>query len=191
MPADRTDAVSTGRATRLGFSMSGEADWAIAITPVVAVLWLASIVGLMIEQQVAALPPRSPTRAEVIASTPAAQAHWRRTYALLQRRLDAWQPRPPEQAAVWSTRTGQICGLVDQWHTGLDYMTRFYTVGDRVLFKDDDLRLYMREWSRCVVDPWVVLHPAAWTRASAKAVPAGTSGPRFASSLDGGEPVQD
>ena len=161
MPTVRhTPASVRGVAKRRSWTF-GEADWVIAVTPTIAILWLASIVGLMTQEQLATLPPRPPTKAEVAASTPAARAHWARTYARLQRRLDAWQPRPPELGAVWSTRTGQICGLVDQWHTGLDYMTRFYTLGDRILFKDDDLRLYMREWSRCVVDPWVVLHPGS------------------------------
>ena len=159
MPAIRHGSAPKVRVVGRRFRTSGKADWGIAVTPVVAILWLASILGLMIQQQLAAVPPRPPTRAEVAASTPAARAHWRRTYTLLQRRLMVWQPRPPELAAVWSTRKGQICGLVDQWHTGVDYMTRFYTMGDNVFFKDDDLRLYVREWSRCVDDPWVVLHP--------------------------------
>ncbi len=62
---------------------------------------------------------------------------------------------------MWSTRTGEICGLVDQWHTGVDYVTRFYTVGDRVRLRDANLRLYVRSWSRCMMDPYVVLHPGS------------------------------
>ena len=158
MPAIRNSAASLLNAVLESLRRLAETDWAIAVTPLMAILWMVSILGLIIQQQLSALPPRPPTMAERVASTPSARAHWRRTYDALQQRLMAWQPRPPELGAVWSTRTGQICGLVDEWHTGVDHMTRFYTVEDRVFFKDDDLLLYMRQWSRCIDDPWVVLH---------------------------------
>ena len=161
MPAIRNNAASLLDGVLKSPRRPAETDWAMAVTPVVAILWMVLILGLIIQQKVNALPPRPPTPTERAASTPTARAHWRRTYGALQRGLMAWQPRPPELGAVWSTRTGQICGLVDQWHTGVDYMTRFYTVGDRVFFKDDDLRGYMHQWSRCIDDPWVVLHPGS------------------------------
>ena len=130
----------------------------IFLTPLLAVLWLAIVFALVVQDQLALEPPRRPTRAEVAAATPGARAHWRGVYNLLQQRLEPWQPRPPELGAVWSTRTGQICGLIDKWWTGVDHKTRFYTVGDRLFLRDDDLPLYVRNWSACMMDPWVVLH---------------------------------
>jgi hypothetical protein len=130
----------------------------IFLTPLLAMLWLANVLLLVVQDQLALEPPRPPTHAEVVAATPGARAHWRRVYSLLQQRLEPWQPRPPELGAVWSTRTGQICGLIDKWWTGVDHMTRFYTVGDRLFLRDDDLRLYVRNWSACMMDPWIVLH---------------------------------
>ena len=133
-------------------------EWGIFLTPILAILWLMTVLLLVVQDQLTLVPPRPPTRTEVTAATPGARAHWRRVYTLLQQRLEPWQPRPPELGAVWSTRAGQICGLIDKWWTGVDHMTRFYTVGDRVFLRDDNLRLYVRNWSGCMMDPWVVLH---------------------------------
>ena len=136
-------------------------EWGMAATPVVALSWLAAVLVLVVKDQPALIPPRPPPPVPAAAATPAARAHWKRFYLQLQERLEPWQLRPPELGAVWSTRTGAICGLVDQWRTSLDYMTRFYTVGDRVRLRDDDLGLYVRSWSRCMMDPYVVLHPGS------------------------------
>ena len=62
--------------------------------------------------------------------------------------------------AVWATRTGQVCGLADNWHTGVDVMMQFYIVDGQVLFRGDEDHesLYVWEWSRYVMDPYVVIH---------------------------------
>jgi hypothetical protein len=137
---------------------AGGRDWRVAVVPAAALAWLAMILILAVRDQLALMPPRPPTPAEAAQARPAAEAHWRLVYLEIQESQEPWQPRRPELGAVWSTRTGDICGLVDRWRTGLDYMTRFYTLGDQLHFRDDDLRLYVRSWSKCMMDPWVVLH---------------------------------
>ncbi len=49
-------------------------------------------------------------------------------------------------------------GLADEWHTGVDVMTQFYTLNERLLFREDDERTYVKQWSRCLDDPYIVLH---------------------------------
>ena len=130
----------------------------VLLTPVLATGWLALILALLVFDQLRQLPPRPPTPAQLRAARPVIAAIWRGVYPHLLGRLEAGQPRPPELGAVWATRTGQICGLVDAWHTGVDVMTQFYTWQGRVLFRNDDERLYVRQWSRCIDDPYVVIH---------------------------------
>ena len=152
-------AAATGRPGRLrSYVASMSTEWTIILTPLVAILWLGCILGLVIYDQISDLPPRPPSPAEVARASPVARTTWRVVYGRLQQRLPQWQPHPPELGAVWSTRNGQICGLVDEWHTGVDDMTPFYTIGQQPFFKEENLRLYVQQWSKCIMDPWVVLH---------------------------------
>ena len=136
----------------------GESDLAIMVTPAVAILWLVSIVVLLVADQIRQSPPPPPTPAQIAAARPRMQAIWRRVYPRLVSRLPAEQPKPPELGAVWATRGGQVCGLVDEWHTGVDVMTQFYTIAERPMFREEDERSYVDQWSRCMDDPYVVLH---------------------------------
>jgi len=124
--------------------------------------WGAVIWGLAIHDVIAQLPPRPPTPAEVAASRPRAEAKWRIVRAMLVSRLD--QRVPLEFGAVWSTRTGVICGLVNGWGSfgGLTGMTRFIAVGDTPAFiedapNDQSANRFNTRWFTCRFDPWVVL----------------------------------
>ncbi len=130
---------------------------------VVGLAWGALIWGLAICDVIAQLPPRPPTAAEVGAGRPQAQAKWRIVRAMLVGRLD--QRNPLEFGAVWSTRTGVICGLVNGWGSfgGLTGMTRFIAVNDTPTFVDDALndqaaQRFDSRWVICRRDPWIVLH---------------------------------
>jgi hypothetical protein len=124
--------------------------------------WGALIWGLAIGDVIAQLPPRPPTPAEIAAGLPRAQAKWRIVQAMLISRLD--QRAPLEFGAVWSTRTGVICGLVNGWGSfgGLTGMTRFIAVGDTPAFVEDApnaeaAKRFNTQWGACRVDPWIVL----------------------------------
>jgi hypothetical protein len=93
---------------------------------------------------------------------PLAQTEWRIVRANLEARLK--QRNPLELGAVWSTRTGQICGLVNGRGSfgGLASMTRFYTVDQQPVFhRDVEHVLFQRQWFECVRDQYVVLHPGS------------------------------
>jgi hypothetical protein len=125
--------------------------------------WGAVIWALAIGDVIAQRPPRPPTPAEVAAGRPRAEAKWRVVRAMLVGRLD--QPNPLEFGAVWSTRTGVFCGLVNGWGSfgGLTGMTRFIAVNDAPTFVDDApndqaAQRFDMQWLRCRSDPWIVLH---------------------------------
>jgi hypothetical protein len=125
--------------------------------------WGAVIWGLAIHDVIAQLPPRPPTPAEVATYRPRAEAKWRIVRAMLISRLD--QRVPLEFGAVWSTRTGVICALVNGWGSfgGLTGMTRFIAVGDTPAFIEDapndrSANRFNTRWVTCRFDPWVVLH---------------------------------
>jgi hypothetical protein len=124
--------------------------------------WGAVIWGLAISDVIAQLPPRPPSRAEVVAGRPRAEAKWRVVRAMLVSRLD--QRAPLEFGAVWSTRTGVICGLVNGWGSfgGLTGMTRFIAVDDMPAFVEDAptdqiAQRFKTQWATCRFDPWIVL----------------------------------
>jgi hypothetical protein len=135
--------------------------WIDALVAGLALCWLVGIVIEVTVDQIEVAPPRPPTPAETAAAAPAARAKWRLVYAQLVRRLPN-QPRPLELGAVWSTRDGRICGLVNRWDTGVDNMTPFYTVDLHPVFKREDERRYMRVWLKCRFDPWVPLHQGTY-----------------------------
>jgi hypothetical protein len=90
---------------------------------------------------------------------PLAQVEWRIARANLEARLN--QRNPLELGAVWSTRTGQICGLVNGRGSfgGLSSMVRFYTVAQRPVFHQDvEHVLFQKAWFECRRDQYVMLH---------------------------------
>jgi hypothetical protein len=124
--------------------------------------WGSVIWALAIGDVIAQLPPRPPTPAEVAAGRPRAEVKWRIVQAMLTSRLD--QRGPLEFGAVWSTRTGVICGLVNGWGSfgGLTGMTRFIAVADTPAFVEDApnaqaAERFNAQWSSCRYDPWIVL----------------------------------
>ncbi|PIB90887.1 hypothetical protein [Caulobacter sp. FWC2] len=104
-----------------------------------------------------ALPP--PSGPELARARPAAEAEWRIVRANLDARLK--QTLPLELGAVWSTRTGQICGLVNGRGSfgGLSSMVRFYTVDQKPVFHQDvEHVVFQKAWFECRRDPYVALH---------------------------------
>ena len=90
---------------------------------------------------------------------PRAQTEWRIVRANLDSRLD--QTLPLELGAVWSTRTGRICGLVNGRGSfgGLSSMVRFYTVDQRPVFHQDVEHVaFQKAWFECRRDQYVALH---------------------------------
>ncbi|UAL09640.1 hypothetical protein [Caulobacter segnis] len=109
------------------------------------------------ERENALLP--SPSRVQMARYRPLAQAEWRIVRANLETRLN--QTNPLELGAVWSTRTGQICGLVNGRGSfgGLTAMARFYTVDQRPVFHQDvDHIPFQKAWFQCQRDQYVMLH---------------------------------
>ncbi len=133
----------------------------LAIAEPLLLVLFALAAAQIVWEQVKLLPPRPPTRAEVIAATPKAEADWRIVRARLARRLyrPPFDVAPMELGAVWATRSGRICGLVNDQQAGVDNMTRFYTVGLTPMLQDDDLFRFFNEWMTCLGDYWVDLHP--------------------------------
>ena len=125
--------------------------------PVVSALalgWIALSVGVIVADQIRQLPPRRPTPAERAAATPAAQAKWRIVSARLARRLTY---RPADYGAVWSARSGRICGVVTRLDSGVYFRERFYTDALTPYFPDDDDDRFVPAWLDCVGDHWVDL----------------------------------
>lgn len=125
----------------------------------------------LFERAQAFLPRPSPEQADRY--RPLARTEWRIVQANLDARLD--QTLPLELGAVWSTRTGQICGLVNGRGSfgGLTAMTRFYTVDQQPVFHQDVEHVaFQQAWFQCRRDQYVMLH-------------AGTMEPGFCSSEAG------
>jgi hypothetical protein len=105
---------------------------------------------------------RPPTDAELAAARPRARATWSMVRANLVTRLD--QTNPLDLGAVWSTRTGQICGLVNGRGSfgGLTGMVRFYSAQHTPVFHQDVEHLqFQHAWFQCRRDRWVELHAGA------------------------------
>lgn len=113
-----------------------------------------------VERENAIQPPPSP--AEAAREFPRAQAEWRIVRANLEARLD--QTNPLELGAVWLTRTGRICGIVNGRGSfgGLSSMVRFYTDARQPVFHQDvDHVAFQRQWFDCRRDQYVALHAGA------------------------------
>jgi hypothetical protein len=118
-----------------------------------------------------ALP--APSGPELAQARPAAEAEWARVQANLDTRLN--QTLPLELGAVWATRAGQVCGLVNGRGSfgGLTSMTRFYTVNRQPVFHQDVEHVaFQKAWFECRRDQYVMLH-------------AGTQEPGFCGSAAG------
>lgn len=132
---------------------------AISMVAVVGTLWAMMFTGfdfMQFERENARLPP--PSAEQVARYRPLAQAEWRIVHANLETRLN--QTSPLELGAVWATRKGQICGLVNGRGSfgGLSSMVRFYTVDQRPVFHQDvDHILFQHAWFQCRRDPYVML----------------------------------
>jgi hypothetical protein len=101
----------------------------------------------------------APTPIQRARYTPVARGEWRQVRANLETRLN--QTLPLELGAVWATRTGQICGLVNGRGSfgGLTAMTRFYTVDQRPVFHQDVEHVaFQKAWFECRRDQYVMLH---------------------------------
>ncbi len=112
------------------------------------------------EKKNAALPP--PSDQQLAAAKPAALATWNLVRANLTTRLN--QTNPLDLGAVWSTRSGQICGLVNGRGSfgGLTGMARFYTVHHTPVFHHDVEHLqFQTAWFQCQRDRFVPLHAGA------------------------------
>lgn len=122
-----------------------------------AMLIMIGVITVMaLGEQIAALPPRPPTPAERTAARPLDVQAWRRARAKLQARFP---DRPLETGEVWATRTGRLCGFVNERSTNTDDMERFYTTPDlEAHFKDEDIYTFIPAWKDCLDDRWVELH---------------------------------
>lgn len=133
------------------------------IISAVAVVGLLAAVAFMtkdlarVERENGVQPRPSP--AEAVYAVPRAQAEWRIVRANLETRLN--QTNPLELGAVWSTRTGRICGIVNGRGSfgGLSSMVRFYTDARQPVFHQDvDHVAFQRQWFDCRRDQYVALH---------------------------------
>ena len=131
------------------------ASWLNRIGLGLMAVWVAAMVGGVVQDQATLWPPPPPTPAETAAATPRAKADWAVVYARLATRL---ADPPPEVGEVWATRSGRICGFVDDRETAVDSMRRFYTVGLRPRLQQDDEAAYRRVWTGCINSRWVELH---------------------------------
>jgi hypothetical protein len=112
------------------------------------------------ERDNAALP--APTNAQLAAAKAPAHATWNLVRANLATRLH--QTNSLDLGAVWSTRRGQICGLVNGRGSfgGLTGMVRFYSVQHTPVFHQDVEHLqFQQAWFQCQRDRWVQLHAGA------------------------------
>jgi hypothetical protein len=119
------------------------------------VLWVFDLVR--IERANASLP--QPTAEQMLVEKPKARAEWGHVRANLTARLN--QTNPLDLGAVWATRTGRVCGLVNGRGSfgGLSGMVRFYSA-DRVpvFHQDIDHLAFQHAWFQCNRDRWVRLH---------------------------------
>jgi hypothetical protein len=118
-------------------------------------------VGLMVVsfvQYELRVEPKRPAHGAGLAK---ARVMGRVRWAMVEPRLVARlrQPHALELGGVWATREGRVCGLVHGWGSfgGLTGMTRFYTVGDQPVFKQDGGADFEYEWWQCQRDHYVII----------------------------------
>jgi hypothetical protein len=90
----------------------------------------------------------------------AVEENWKSVEPRLARRLKL---KRLELGAVWATRTGKICGLVNGWggFGGLVGMTRFYTDDQGFGFSVNPPADFYAHWDQCEADHWLILHPGS------------------------------
>ena len=123
----------------------GRAETAALICVVVGALALAAALSLGAMSKRRARPP--------------AQARWTRIEPQVIQRLA--QAAPPEFGAVWMTRQGLICGVVNGKFSfgGKTGMTPFYAGADNrpVFFYDLDKLAFAKTWRDCQASDWLTL----------------------------------
>lgn len=129
-------------------------QWAVRLSTGFALAWLAVASAMILADQIRQLPPRPPTPAERAAATPGAQVLWRTVSRRLAQRLPY---HPAEFGAVWASRSGRLCGVATRLNAGVYYRERFFTDGRTTYFSSDDERRFLRAWTDCVGDHWVIL----------------------------------
>lgn len=118
-------------------------------------------VGLMVfhvvRYEMRVEPKRPASGKRLVAARTMARIRWATVKPRLVARLA--QPHALELGRVWARRDGRVCGLVNGWGSfgGLTGMTRFYTVGDRPVFKQDHDTDFEYEWWQCRRDRYVII----------------------------------
>ena len=118
-------------------------------------------VGLMlfqfIQYETRVEPKRPAMGKRLVAAKSMARVRWAMVKPRLVARLD--QPNALELGRIWARRDGRVCGLVHGWGSfgGLTGMTRFYTVGDEPVFKQDGGEDFEYEWWQCKRDRYVII----------------------------------
>jgi len=102
-------------------------------------------------------PKRPASGARLVAAKAMGRVRWAAVKPRLIARLA--QPHGLELGRVWARRDGRVCGLVHGWGSfgGLTGMTRFYTVGDAPVFKQDHTTDFEYEWWQCKRDRYVII----------------------------------
>lgn len=121
------------------------------------VLGLAIFVRDVVRQEIANPPVIRPK----LPSTPAGRATVAANWATARPNLaSTLRQKNLELGAVWSTRDGRICGLVNGWGSfgGLTGMVRFYTEGDGFAFSIDPPSDFYTVWRVCQADQWQMLN---------------------------------
>lgn len=125
-------------------------------TPIL-LFWLGLLLVGVVWDQLLLMPSPRPTSAQLALARPRALADWKRLVGDVAYRQRA-DGVPPEFGAVWTIRTGAVCGYLNSKDLGIDTMTRFRSVDGRLQTLQDDRRAYIRWWLDCLDTPWVWLH---------------------------------
>ena len=120
-------------------------------------LGLSIFVADVTEMEIAHPRPRQVRLPDTALGRAAVVEKWKVVEPRLARRLKL---RRLELGAVWATRSGKICGLVNGWggFGGLVGMTRFYTDEDGFGFSVNPPADFYAHWDRCEADRWQSLH---------------------------------
>ena len=102
-------------------------------------------------------------KADIDAARPAALAHWRSVKARLAARMHDQETL--ELGAVWRTKKGAICGLVNGRSSfgGLTGMAPFFTDGETIRYALDTPQSQFGDgWSDCMGDTWLTLNAGSY-----------------------------
>jgi hypothetical protein len=135
--------------------------FAVRIFDLAVMALIALGVGLMVfhtvRYEMKVEPKRPASGKRLVAAKTMARVRWASVKPQLVARLA--QPHALELGQVWARRDGRVCGLVNGWGSfgGLTGMTRFYTVGDGPVFKQDGGEDFEYEWWQCKRDRYVII----------------------------------